>query len=266
MATDDIDLALVDAHEERLIELAAALEHPFERRTELLAVSLLALRSRSLFIGMRDCAKGSAPVAARPALRALVEANITMRFITERDVELRFDLWEGERDRTRLTLDQRLRDLKLPRYPPLLSDADRTATRQRVEALRARALAAGTPGVGPGGAIFPGTGAQVASLKSPAVSEAYAMAYGLLSADVHLGAASFDDVGVYQLESGQLRLEEGARSQAIVAGRVLGITTFASTIVMADSYRAVGIAEDADDIKRIWIPHELALGERTSQR
>jgi len=223
----------------------------------------MAIRSRSLFATVVQASAGESAAAVGPLLRALVEANIAIRFVCERNTELLLDLWEAERERGRLTLDDRVRRLanKGGRRFPVLGADDRTAIEAHVRAAREAAGEANVRGVRDKGAVFPGVGSQIDELGSVQAIEAYALAYGPLSADVHIGAAAFDHVTV-EAVGDLIKVSDAVPADTAQAERTLALTMFASTLVMADVHREFGFAAEVDEIKRRYIPHETPLEER----
>ncbi len=249
---------------ERLLELARMLDEPFSPRRHLVFLTLLAVRSRALFAAVMHCSDDGTAPAVGPLLRAMTEANIAIRFVCEGDSELLLDLWEAERERGRLALEERLRRLanRGSRWGPVLSPEQVTSIEAHVQEARQRGVAAGVPDVRErGGALFSGVGAQVDSLDTEPVIEMYALAYGPLSADVHIGAGAFTRVTVDQVDD-RVRVSDAVSAEEGRAARCLAITVFASTLVMVDLHRRLGIGEEVDRIKRHYIPHERPLGER----
>jgi hypothetical protein len=253
-----------NAHAARLLELSRRLDEPFEPRRHVIFITLMAIRSRSLFAAVMRCSDEETGAAVGSLLRGLVEANIAIRFVCERNTELLLELWEAEGERGRLSLDDRLRRLanKGSWHRPLLSAEERAAIEAHLRAAREAATDAGVRGVNPkGGAVFPGIASQVDELDSVQVIEAYAMAYGPLSSDVHLGAGAFDNVTAQEV--GELiQISDAVPAEHLQAAQALAITMFASTLVMADLHRQLGIGSEIDEIKRQYIPHERPLGER----
>lgn len=260
---EDMDSDQINTDATRLLELSRRLEDPFPPRRHIIFITLMAVRSQSLFAAVMRCSPGESAAAVGPLLRALVEANIAIRFVCERNTELLLGLWEVERERGRLTLDDRLRRLtnKGGRQFPLLDGEDRAAIESDVRNARQAARDANVRGVGDKGAVFPGVGSQIDELDTVQVIEAYALAYGPLSAAVHLGAGAFDHVTVGQ-EGELIRISDSVPARTSQAERGLALTMFASTLVMADLHRGLEIGAEVDEIKRRYIPYERPLEER----
>src|SRR4051795_6130554 len=98
--SDSPSIPQIDAHLKvcgaQLLKLALALDEPFRPNPKVYASVLFGHRSRDLFVGIDDCYRGDAPIVAGTLLRTMVEANICLRFILQRDSELRLDLWQAE--------------------------------------------------------------------------------------------------------------------------------------------------------------------------
>jgi hypothetical protein len=259
----------IDAHLRvcgaQLLKLALALDKPFRPKPEVNASVMFGHRSRDLFIGIDDCYRGAAPIVASTLLRSMVEVNICLRFILQRDSKLRLELWQAEDARIRLAMISEIPKLPQVMLPDeLLEPEIAIELRKQVSDARAAAIKKGVPGVGEKGAVFPQTKAQVEALKDPAVDRAYTMAYRPLSGHVHVGAWAFNNALIAHHEGGLVSFKDrsGRDDDMMVGARALALTTFASTLVIASEAAGLGVEHEADAIKREWIPDEPPLSER----
>ncbi|MBC7644246.1 MAG: hypothetical protein H7123_03900 [Thermoleophilia bacterium] len=134
---------------------------------------------------------------------------------------------------------------------------------QILKKLRERALAVPVIGVGKSGSLFPGLKVQVDTIGSVQAKEAYTYCYRNLSSLTHMGAESFNMAGLsHEPDGGLATFTDLGGGLTTGIARQLGVTVFASTLVMASSGANLGIDERVDEIKRLLIPHETPLQDR----
>jgi hypothetical protein len=90
------------------------------------------------------------------------------------------------------------------------------------------------------------------------------MAYRPLSGHVHVGAGAFNNATITNHEDGLISFKDrsGREDHLMIGARVLALTTIASTLVIASETAGLGIGDEADAIKREWIPNDVPLSER----
>ena len=243
----------VEQAERALLELARALDRAFQSDSRFHHVVIaLGQRSRSLYMAFVHCMEGPAPVASMAILRPLVEINILVRFLGQAP-DIRSWLWMAERSRWSLAFvgDVAADPALSARFSSELpSEAVLARWRSEVEDARDAALAEGVPGVRERGALIPTIAEQVRLLDNPVVTEAYVFAYRRFSGDVHAGMLSFDSLNVDEsYGEGFLALSDDAPASALRPTRLVGLTTFASTLRVVGDAVGLDIGDAADRVR-----------------
>jgi hypothetical protein len=244
----------IEASERALLELSGALDLPYRSSRGLLypmVVIALAHRARSLYTGFTYCIEGPAPVAALTFLRPMIEINILLRFLRQHPHE-RAKLWVFERHRWSINVAKDVEadaTLNARIGGQLPTDEELDAWRAKVEEVRAEAQAAGVPGVSQSGPLLPTTSEQVRLLNDPAATEAYVMGYRRLSGEVHSGVVAFDHVKRTELTEGWAVHSDELTAGELYSSRVLGSTTYASTLVIVSTELDLNITEAAERLR-----------------
>jgi len=242
----------LESAERALIELGGAFDRPFRAEGSYPHVVIaLMQRARSLFRGFVHSFEGPAPIAALVLLRPLVEINILLRFLGQLP-EVRAHSWIAERFRWSLAFveavaqHENLREKFVAEFP---SPAQLAGWRDVVSEARQLASASNDPSVGPRGPLIPSTSRQVQLLNDDAATEAYVFAYRRFSGDVHGGLISFDLLHVDERGDDVVSLSEEVSADDLRSTRVLGLTTYASTLRVGSESMGLGITEAADAVR-----------------
>lgn len=226
----------VDAAERALMELSEALTRKYRSdHLDTHVVMALGLRSRSIYGGFIELITGQWPISSFALLRQLVEVNILLRFLRE-SPELRSQLWVAEQFRhTRAFISDIARDPRLRSqwHADLPGDDKLEDWGSRIAEARDAALLAKLGGIRESGPLIPSVSEQVRLLDDPAATEAYVFAYRRFSGDVHVGMVSFDRLVVDETPGeGWMALSDEVGDEKVYATRVLGVTSFASTLML----------------------------------
>lgn len=245
----------VETYESALLELSRALERPYHPDPAWnTAVVAIATGSRAHYESFVAAALAGRAVGASPVVRALVEANITLRYLREYPVQ-RARLWHANGAWDRLRLSGRLKKNAglAERYgDAILSEEDRLKTEEFVQATRQKAMEDGDPHVPKRGAPFPTVAKMVEAVGGFAVAEAYVLGYGPISADTHLTHLSF--LGAVEMVHPDGRVtfvphtEESYAEEAELL-RSMAATVFASMLGIASHLLGLGVEDAADRIR-----------------
>jgi hypothetical protein len=245
----------VKVAEERLSKLAAHLETPIRDEDYRRVVLALGHRARSLFFAFIEVVEGAAPTAAMSLIRPMVEINIILRFFRA-SPKLHVELWVAEGDRQVLAFlnDHDGSQYILDRWGAAsISGEIRARLKRNVAAARGKALAAGIPGIGRSGPVFPSTRRIVDYLKDPGAEEGYILAYRTLGWNVHAGYYAFAEGSFASRVGGLVSYSEIANPAEYIAARTLVTTTFASTLCIISTEIGLGIEDEADEINRWFV-------------
>jgi hypothetical protein len=209
----------------------------------------LSHRARSLFRAVAYLATGPAAVVTPVAIRPLTEIHLALRFLAL-NPELHTELWIAEQTRWQVSFAEAVRDREeLKPWRAQLHTELIDPRRAEVRRLRDEAIAAGVPGVGKSGPLFPSIKRQVEALNDSEAWQTYYFVYGRLGADVHAGLLSFEHVRLKDVQDGFAVHREEATEDDFDAERAVSITTFASILISASRALELEIADRADQIR-----------------
>jgi hypothetical protein len=183
---------------------------------------------------------------------------------------LHVELWiaEGQRQVAAFVTDYETDDFLRGRWgsPPAEMLSMRADYREKVRAARAKAIAAGIIPDKPTGPVFPSTVQMVQILDDPGAKEAYTLAYRRLTSDVHVGTWAFEKGAFVERTGGLVSYSEPQDEAELHATRTLVATSFASTLCIVSAVLDLGIHDQADEIKRTYVPSEPPIAERMNAK
>ena len=253
---------------ERQIErLTTAFDGPFANDPVTVAFMLLGIRCRTFHRGIVHSLEGPSPRSAEPTLRALIEANLLLRYFEqgyhEGNLEQRLGLWAAETERSRLAIHDDISRMDAAARARceggMLSESDRKRMREIVAAAQDAAITAEVRGAQTKGRLLPTTGQMVELLKGGA-TEAYTVGYRPLSAATHISEASF--AGDYARDEQTISWSDDLPITRRVATRVFALTAYASALCPVSLICGLGFGDEADEVKRRFIPHDIPLADR----
>ena len=204
-------------------------------------------RARSLWLGLGHAAAGPSHASMQVILRAIVEMTILLPWLAK-DPELHPRLWTAEGERHILAM---LRGAPRNAGPRLAAGLAQVGTAERVaefeqtvEAARRDALTARVRGVGRGGSLVPNLAEMVEAVDTPAVREAYGIAYSYLSGFTHSGARS---LGVHVTSDGVV-LDDGPPEDTR-GDRTLAAIAYAMLLELVSGIAGLGIEEEVGRLR-----------------
>jgi hypothetical protein len=252
---------VLPAAEERLLELAEALDTQVPNEDYLVALLALGRRSRSLFGGFVEAARGSTHAVSFYLLRPLVEMNIVLRFL-RKDSELHTQMWLAEGDRQALAFLRDVDEQKL--RPPGFEEIPREVAARMKEGIaeaRSKAQAARISGVGSTGRVFPSVREIVQWLDEADVWGGYVFGYRALSWNVH-GVRHAYGVGESVLEvDGRVSYSDEVKTLDRVMARALAITVFSSVLCIVSEELGLGIEVESGRINTFIAKAKLVPSE-----
>lgn len=254
--------------EDRLLKLAEALDMHVPNEEYPVALLVLGSRSRSLFGGFVEAARGPAHPVSFYLLRPLVEMNMVLRFL-RKNPELHTEMWLAEGDRQALALLRDVDEHKL--HPPGFGHEEipgEVAAHMQagISEARSKAQAAQIIGISSTGRIFPSTRGIVQWLDDRDVWGGYVFGYRALSWNVHGSRHAFG-VGESVLEVGdRVSYSDYVTTLDLLMARALAITVFSSALCIVSEELGLGIEGESNRINRFIAKAKLVPSEEGEQR
>jgi hypothetical protein len=242
------------ASEDRLLELAKALDEPVSREPFDLALVALGQRTRTLFRAFRQVHRGGAAEAAPALIRPMLEINFLIRFLAKAPA-LHTELWEAEGKRNTITIVEEFsgseqmskRWAAFPLGASGAADLKPAIKKARAKALEAKVISERDS------AVLPSISKLLKIIDEYAAFEAYTLGYRILSWEVHGGAPAVLTERFREHADGTASYV-GRRGPGNDGERALAISTFASTLRLCSHHLRLGVDDEAREIQATYVP------------